>query len=213
MQPRDVQLLTNTEDADVLLHPLRIRIVREAVRPVSAADLGRTLGLPRQKVNYHVRRLADAGVLIPAGEARKGNMVEKRYVASARGFVLSPELLGPLSADPDAAADRFSSAHLMALASRLLAELGRVEREASANELRVPTLSLDAEIRFESAEQRTAFAGALRDAVVELIGTHTSPARAPDGGAGTGRPYRLIMGSYPLPAGDARVAEDTEDLT
>ena len=57
---------------------------------------------------------------------------------------------------------------------------------------------VDAEFRFESAEQRSAFAEALRSAVVEVVGRFTSPAVGRDGKPGAGRGYRLLVGCYPV---------------
>ena len=57
---------------------------------------------------------------------------------------------------------------------------------------------MDAEFRFESAEQRSAFAEALRSAVVDVVGRFTSPALGRDGKPGAGRGYRLLVGCYPV---------------
>src|SRR5262249_27651458 len=85
--------------AAALLHPLRLRLLSMARDPASASEMARRLGLPRQRVNYHVRALERAGVLKAAGRLRKRNMIEQRYVATARAFVLSPRILGPVGAD------------------------------------------------------------------------------------------------------------------
>ena len=61
------------------------------------------------------------------------------------------------------------------------------------------TLAIDAELRFDSAEQRERFANALRDAVVRVVAEHASPAHA-DGGTAKGRPYRLMLGCWPVPS-------------
>ena len=80
----------NRQRAGALLHPLRQRLLSLSREPASASELARRLGLPRQRVNYHVRKLEAAGFLRPAGRARKGNMIEQKYVATARAYVLSP---------------------------------------------------------------------------------------------------------------------------
>jgi hypothetical protein len=87
----------------------------------------------------------------------------------------------------------------MALCAQAQDELARASREAGARGLRLATLAIDAELRFESAEQRLRFTEALRDAVARVIAEHSSPARAPDGSPGHGRPYRLILGCHPIP--------------
>ena len=199
----DIQYITEPRRAATLLqHPLRRQILAEATEPLSAAALADRLGQPRQRVNYHVRQLAQADFLRPAGRRMKRNLEERRYLASARAYVLSPELLGPLAAHPQAAADRFSAAYLQGLTSLAQEELGRVQTAAEAARIRVRTLSLDAVVRFESAAQRAAFGAALARAVADVVAAHTSPERTASGEAGAGQPFRLFLGCYPLPASD-----------
>ncbi|HTQ86845.1 MAG TPA: helix-turn-helix domain-containing protein [Candidatus Solibacter sp.] len=196
-------LLSSTASAAAVLHPLRQRILESLAEPDSAAGVARRLRLPRQRLNYHVRELARAGLLRRAGRRRKRNMYEQCYVATARGYALSPELLGRLGADPRRVEDTFSAAYLLALAAQLQAELGRASREATAQGKRLTTLSMNSEFRFESAGQRAEFARALEAAVVDVIGRFASPAQRADGAAGAGRPYRLVVGCYPVPPGGA----------
>jgi DNA-binding transcriptional ArsR family regulator len=203
-------LLDTAPRAAAVLHPLRQRILESLAEPESAAGLARRFRLPRQRLNYHVRELARAGLLRRAGRRRKRNMMEQCYVATARGYALSPELLGHLSADPRKVEDTVSAAYLLALAAQLQAELGRASREATAQGKRLTTLSMNSEFRFESAEQRARFARALEHAILDVIGRFASPAQREDGTAGAGRPYRLILGCYPVPPRDAAGLTPTE---
>ncbi|NIW64102.1 MAG: helix-turn-helix domain-containing protein, partial [Gemmatimonadetes bacterium] len=153
--------IEEAEKAELLLHPLRQRILSEAREPATAAEIARRVGLPAQKVNYHVRTLAEAGFLRPAGEGRKRNLIEKPYRASARSYLLLPRVLGEMSPGTLSEADRFSAAYLLHLSALLQDELGAwLDADAGVEE-RVPTLSIEAEVRFVSAEQRAAFAEAL----------------------------------------------------
>ena len=113
-----------------LLRPLRLEILELARDPISASELGERLSLPRQRVNYHVRRLARSGFLRRAGRRRKRNMFEQRYVASAGGVLLSQELLGAVAADWREISDSASAGHLMALCGEVLSDLARASREA-----------------------------------------------------------------------------------
>jgi len=196
---QQVDLVQDASRASALLHPLRLRILEALREPDSAAGLARRLHLPRQKVNYHVRELARAHFLARAGRRRKRNMTEQRYVATARGYVLSPELLGRLGPDARCIEDAFSAAYLLALTAQAQAELGRAGREAAARGKRLSTLSINTELRFESAEQRAEFARALQSAVVNVAGRYASPYTRADGTAAAGRPYRLVLGCYPIP--------------
>jgi biotin operon repressor len=61
---------------------LRMRVLDEAREPTSATAIAERLGLPRQRVNYHVQALAKAGFLQRAGTRRKRNLVEQRSARS-----------------------------------------------------------------------------------------------------------------------------------
>jgi DNA-binding transcriptional ArsR family regulator len=196
-----INFVQDSGRAAALLHPLRLRILEALGEPDSAAGLARRLRMPRQKVNYHVRELARAKFLERAGRHRKRNMVEQRYVASAKAYVLAPELLGKLGPDAGRIEDRFSAAYLMALASQLQSELGRASVEATAQGKRLSTLSVSSELRLESPKQRAEFAVQLQRAVIEVVGRFASPAQLANGQVGPGRPYRLLLGCYPIPLG------------
>jgi DNA-binding transcriptional ArsR family regulator len=183
--------------AALLAHPLRPRIVALAREPASATELAARLRMPRQRVNYHVRQLARTGFLRRAGQVRKRNLIEQRYMATARAYVLAPEILGPLALTGHRAEDAFSAARLVALAADLQADVAHALSESAARGQRLATLSIAADIRFERAEQRAAFTEALHQAVTELIAHHTSPALLPSGAPAAGRPFKLVIGCYP----------------
>jgi DNA-binding transcriptional ArsR family regulator len=195
-----LDLVREPAQAAVLLHhPLRLKILAALLEPDSATGVARRMSLPRQTVNYHVRQLARARLLARAGRRRRRHLFEQCYVATARGYVLSPELLGKLAADPAQVADTFSAKYLLGLASKLQSELARsVELAATAGK-RLATLSINTELRFTSPEQRAAFTEELQRAIVAVAARHSSPYTLADGSAAEGRPFRLVVGCYPLP--------------
>src|SRR5580658_7925426 len=99
METAALEFVCEAQRAGVLLHPLRLRILDQARRAASATEIAATLKLPRQKVNYHVRELARTRFLKKAGRQRKRNMIEQRYIATAKAYVLAPEIVGPLAPD------------------------------------------------------------------------------------------------------------------
>ena len=114
--------------------------------------------------------------------------------ASAQGYVVSPEALGALGADPGRVADHTSAAYLAALAARVIRELGGLTERARQEDKRLATFSLDTEITFASPAHRAAFAEELTQAVAALVARyHTAHAPA-------GRRFRLIAGAYPAAA-------------
>jgi DNA-binding transcriptional ArsR family regulator len=188
-----------SQAAILLHHPLRLKILAALLQPDSATGVARRMKLPRQTVNYHVRELARARFLARAGRRRRRHLFEQCYVATARGYVLSPELLGKLAADPAQVADTFSAKYLLGLASKLQSELARsVELAATAGK-RLATLSINTELRFTSPEQRATFTRELQRAILEVAARHSSPFAKSDGSTAEGRPFRLVVGCYPIP--------------
>jgi len=207
-----IALLHQSSQVSALLcHPARIRILQALLEPDSAAGLSRRMSIPRQTLNYHVRALLRAKLLHRAGRRRNRNFFEQRYVTAARGFVLSPELLGSLAADPSQELDAFSAAHLLGLASLLQRELGRASETAARAGKRLATLSLETKLRFRSAYERQQFAEALRQAVLDVVARHAGPYLNEEGGATEGRPFRLVLGCYPTPSPEQTHESSTQE--
>jgi hypothetical protein len=132
-------------------------------------------------------------------------MIERRYQATARAWVLSPQVLGPVAADVTRFQDAFSAGYLMATAARLHAELGRAMQDAERKGKRLATLTVEAEIRFVSPEQRQQFTQAIQQALVQIIARHTSPANTEQP---AGRRFRMVFGCYPIPSKE--ISDDQE---
>jgi DNA-binding transcriptional ArsR family regulator len=201
-----------TQAAALLHHPLRLRILAALLEPDSAAGVARRMNLPRQTVNYHVRELARARLLTRAGRRRRRHLFEQCYVATSRGYVLSPELLGTLAADPEQVADTLSAKYLLGLTSKLQSELARSLELSDTAGKRDATLAINTELRSCSAEQHDAFTEELQRAIAEVAARRTSPSTKPDGSAAEGGPYRLIVACYPTPPGtDGETHPDTSN--
>src|SRR3954463_11092086 len=89
----DVAVIEDPAAAEVSLDPIRARMLAELAEPHTATTLAARLGLPRQKVNYHVRTLEQHGLVELVEERRKGNMTERVVRASAAAYVISPAAL------------------------------------------------------------------------------------------------------------------------
>ncbi len=198
MAGRPVAVVARESAAATVLHPLRLKILDALREPDSAAGVARRLDLPRQRVNYHLRELARAGFLERAGQRRRGNMIERRYVATARSYVLSPELLGRLGASAGGVHDALSAAHLLALVSRAHGDVARAVQRAGDAGKRLATFSMTCDLRFESAEQRAWFAEELQRAVLDVVDRFASPATDGAGAPAPGRLHRLIVAAYPV---------------
>ncbi len=195
----ELECVSDVRRAGALLSPLRLEILGRARKPRSPTAIAADLGLPRQKVNYHVRELARHGFLRDAGRRRKRNLYEQRWVATARAYLIAPEVLGPLEVDWRAVEDVHSAEYLLALAARTQREVARASGEAAGQGKRLATLSMTADVRFEDAEQRRRFTEALRDAVTRVVAEHAGPMRTVAGEPAAGRPYRVVLGCHPIP--------------
>jgi DNA-binding transcriptional ArsR family regulator len=79
----DVTAIESADAAIASLDPIRSRLLAELAVPSSATALGVRIGLPRQKVNYHLRNLEEHGLIELAEERKKGNVVERIMRATA----------------------------------------------------------------------------------------------------------------------------------
>lgn len=187
----DVQVLDDASVATAALHPMRSRLLAELATPASAAALAKQLGVPRQKITYHLRELEKHGLVREAETRKWGGLTERLYAASASNYAVGSDALGSLAAEPNGVRDRLSAAYLVALAARAVTEVGRLISRARQTRKRLATLSIDTDLRFASASARAAFTRELTDAVGALSRKYHS-----DHGSG-GRWHRLIIASYP----------------
>lgn len=182
--------------ATALLGPERRRLVaalRDA--PDSASGLAKRLGEKRQRINYHLRALEDAGVLELQEERRRGGFTERVLRVTARRFVVDPAALGDLSADPAEAGDRFSATYLIAQAARTIRELAGLRERAAGERKRLAAASIESRVRLASPADFEPFVQDLTKAVGEVVARHQcAPVDA--------REFRVITGVYPAPSGD-----------
>lgn len=189
----DVEVISDPVAAAAALDPIRSRLLAELAEPASAASLASRVGLARQKVNYHLRALEACKLVKVAEKRRWGGLTERLLVSSAKSFIVSPEALGPVAADPARSNDRLAASYLIALGARIVREVGDLWKRARQADKHLATLSIDSEIRFASPKDRAAFTNDLTRAVTELV------SRYHDAQASAGRPHRLVIVSHPLP--------------
>lgn len=197
----DVAVIEDAAAAGATLDPLRAQLLAALAEPGSASSLAARVGQPRQKVNYHLRELERHGLVELVEERRKGNMTERVLQATASSYVISPAALSAVAPDPQRAPDRLSARWLLAVAARLVSDVGALITGATRAGKRVATFALDGEVRFASAADRAAFAEELASVVTGLVGKYH------DDAVQGGRKYRVIVAIHP--ALDSRTsAED-----
>jgi DNA-binding transcriptional ArsR family regulator len=187
----DVTVIEDAAAAEASLDPMRARLLAELAEPQSATALATRVGLARQKVNYHLRALERHGLVELVEERRKGNMTERLLRATAVSYVISPSAMAALAPDPSRSPDRLSARWLLALAARLVRDVGALTTGGARVGKRVATYGLDAEVRFASATDRAAFAAELTDAVIALVGKYH------DETTKRGRDHRVIVAVHP----------------
>jgi len=187
----DIAVIENAAAAEVALDPIRARLLAELAEPRSATMLGLTFGLPRQKVNYHLKALERHGLIELIEERRKGNVTERLLRATAASYVISPLALAAVQPDPARAPDRLSARWLLAVAARLVRDVGALITGATQANRRLATFALDGEVRFATAADRAAFAEELTQAVTALV------AKYHDAAAEGGREHRVVVAVHP----------------
>ena len=184
----DVAVIEDPAAAEISLDPIRSRLLAELATPGSATTLAARIGLPRQKVNYHLRALEHHGLVHLVEERRKGNVTERLMQATAASYVISPSALPAVAPDPTRAPDRLSARWLLTLAARLVRDVGALITGGDKTGRRVATFALDGEIRFATPADRAAFAAELTTTVTDLLGRYHSD---------TGRKHRLVVAVHP----------------
>ncbi|MFF5261505.1 ArsR/SmtB family transcription factor [Actinomadura viridis] len=188
----EVAVIEDPAAAEVSLDPIRARLLAElSAGPASAAMLAARVGLARQKVNYHLKALERHGLVELVEERRKGNVNERMMRATAASFVISPVALSAVQPDPGRSPDRLSARWLLALAARLVRDVGALVTGADRAGKKVATFAIDGEVRFASAADRAAFAEELAGAVTALVSKYH------DDQAEGGRRHRLVVAVHP----------------
>jgi DNA-binding transcriptional ArsR family regulator len=201
----DVAVIEDPAAAEVTLDPMRARLLAELVEPASATMLAARVGLARQKVNYHLRELERHGLIELVEERKKGNVTERLMRATALSYVISPAVLAAVQPDPTRSPDGLSASWLLAVAARLVREVGALITGASKARKPLATFGLDAQVRFAGPADRAAFAEELTATVATLI------SRYHDENAPGGRGHRIVVALHPSAAPVASPSTTNQD--
>jgi DNA-binding transcriptional ArsR family regulator len=183
-----VHVVRNAEGLQALGHPIRVRALEALREPASAAEVARRIRQPRQKVNYHLKQLEQAGLVERSGERRTGNFVETLYRSAASSFVVSPEVTW---ADPRrvrALQAQLSLGELVRLGEQLQGDAAALLDRAAFEGATIASASVATEVRFGNEADRAAFLSEYLAAVSRLVDRFA---------AAEGEPYRLVMAAYP----------------
>jgi biotin operon repressor len=191
MGARHLDIIDDPARARAALQPVRLRLLHLLDRPQSAPQVAKAIGMPRQRVLYHLRKLEAQGFVEAHEHGSVGRRIDRSYVRTATSYAIAPGTLGGVAVDPRTVEDAFSSAYLSAVAGRALNDLAALGRAAAARGKRVPTLTLETEVRFTTPGDQRRFA----DELTQAFTAHAAKYHHPE--AITGRTFRVFACGYP----------------
>ena len=178
---KEIFYLERLEQAEALLRPGRIEILRQLAAPASCTDVASRLGQAPQKVYYHVKRMESAGLVDQVAHRQVRGITEGIYQASGASYWLAPALVGAIG--QRRAQDEMSLGFLLSLSEQMQADLARLAGQAGER----PSLGMSGEIRLQP-ERRHEFLADLRAAIESLMTRY---------GGAEGAPFRIAFACYP----------------
>jgi len=178
---RDVLYLEQIEQAEALLKPQRIEVLRQLAEPRSCTEIAARLDQTPQRVYYHVKRLVEAGLVTQVSERRVRGIVEGIYQATARAYWLSPRLVGRIGLRRTQ--DELSLGYLLDLMEEVQADIAALDRAAPE----LPSIGVSGQVRVP-AERRQEFLDDLRSLLQDLFTRY---------GGAEGDAFKLAVACYP----------------
>jgi DNA-binding transcriptional ArsR family regulator len=178
---RDVLYLEEIEQAEALLKPQRVEVLRQLAEPATCGEVAARLGQTSQRVYYHVKRLVDAGLVDLVSERRVRGINEGIYQAAARSYWLSPRLVGRIGLTR--ARDELSLGYLLDLMEDVQADIAALDKTAPE----LPSIGLSGEIHVRP-EKRQEFLSDLQTMMRELFTRY---------GGAEGDAFKLAVACYP----------------
>lgn len=197
LAPRmELAVVESDDGLAAVAHPDRRALLQAlAEAPDSASGLAERMDDTRQRVNYHLRALEEAGLVEVAERRQRRGFEEKVYRPVGRSFALDPAVLGSLDAGAVIRdGDRWASGYALALASRTTRELAALRTKAAAEEKRLAVASLDSSLRLATPKAMEAFVDDLARSIAEVVARHHDPTEG-------ARPFRVTACSHPAPPG------------
>src|ERR1044071_8520459 len=147
---RNVVYLDQIEQAEALLKPQRIEVLRHLAEPRSCTEVAVELDQTPQRVYYHVKRLLEVDLVRQVAERRVRGIHEGIYQAAGRSYWLSPSLVGRIGLRRTR--DRLSLGYLLDLMEDVQADVAALDRTRPD----LPSIGVSGDIRVRP-EQRKAF--------------------------------------------------------
>ena len=185
---RDVVYLDQIEQAEALLKPQRIEVLRLLAEPRSCTEVSVELAQTPQRVYYHVKRLLEAGLVSQVAERRVRGISEGIYQAAGRSYWLSPALEGRIGLRQTR--DQLNLGYLVDLMEDVQADVAALD----LNRPDLPSIAVSGDIRVRP-EERKAFLDDLQQTLQDLFTRY---------GGADGDAFRLAVACYPKGTPDDR---------
>lgn len=183
---KDVLYLDDIEQAEALLKPARVDVLRRLAEPRSCTEVAAELDQTPQRVYYHVKRLVDAGLVRQVAERRVRGIHEGLYQATAHAYWLSPRLVGRIGTRRTR--DQLSLGYLLDLVEEVQGEVAALDETAGSGLVDdVPSTGVSGEIRVPR-QRRQEFLDDLRDTLQDLFTRY---------GGDEGDAFRVALACYP----------------
>lgn len=173
--------LDQIEQAETLLKPQRIDVLRQLAEPRSCTEVATRLEQTPQRVYYHVKRLVEAGLVTQVAERRVRGIHEGVYQAGARSYWLSPHLVGRIGLRRTR--DELGLGHLLDLMEEVQADVAALDPATPE----LPSIGVSGQIHVRP-EQRQEFLADLRRTLQDLFTRY---------GGAEGDAFKLAVACYP----------------
>jgi len=186
--PTGITYVDEPDQVRLALSPLRRTLLAQLREPASATQVAAVLELPRQRVNYHLRALENAGLVELVEERPRRGCVERILRTRPGAFVVDPAVMG---AEPTRGQDQYAAEHLVGVAAGTVRDVARMQARAADEGRRLLTFTVETEVRFRRPGDVHAFTDELADAIRQVVDRYDDP---------EGRPYRMVAAGHPAPA-------------
>ena len=194
---RDLLYLERVEQAETLLKPQRIEVLRQLAEPRSCTEVAARLDQTQQRVYYHVKQLVEQDLVTRVAERRVRGINEGVYQAAARAYWLSPRLVGRIGLRQQR--DEASLGYLLDLMEEVQSDVAALHTQAARraaqhraaephqNEPDLPSLGVSGAIRVRP-DRRPEFMADLKAALQDLFTKY---------GGAEGDAFKLAVACYP----------------
>ncbi|GLZ38858.1 hypothetical protein Acsp05_24820 [Actinokineospora sp. NBRC 105648] len=167
------------EQAEALLKPARVEVLRLLAEPRTCSEVAGSLGQTPQRVYYHVKKLVEVGLVVLVAERKVRALTEGVYQAAARSYWVSPRLVGRVTPR----GEELVLGYLVDLAEQVQADVAALDRAASE----LPSVGVSGAIRLPP-ERRAEFFAELQTTLQDLFTRY---------GGAVGDPFALVVACYP----------------